>query len=318
MSTRYYGMLGWIVTLSSLAFAVPEADVSRAPFSSPSAQAAQKTYMQAVEDAWQKYQLLADKAAQDYCRALQIVYKKEVESDNLKEALLIKDEIQRFSFDLKKGLVLYFPFNKPAEEGRIIDMSGCSNHGRLKGAVWTPQGAIGGAYQFDIKRKTDRIVVADSNSLDCKIMTVSVWVQTDDNDEHWNRIIDKNWKRGFVVGLGGDWQGKQFRGKVCFEAGENASIGSDRPVSDNKWHHIIARYDGETMVLFIDGVKQQAQKKLNTGIPLNNYDVGIGNEHPGYNDTVEFLAFNGLIDELRVYNRALSDKEIAALYAQRK
>jgi len=316
----YYGVLGWMITLSSLVFgAVPEADESKTQFSSPSAQAAQKAYRQAIEDAWQKYRLLADKAAIDYCNTLQIAYKKEVEADNLKEALSIKDEIQRFSFDLKQGLVLYFPFNKSVEGGRVADMSGHGNFGKAEGAVWTPQGAVGGAYQFDINRKTDRIVVADSNSLDSKMITISVWVKTDDNDEHWNRIIDKNWKRGFCLGMGGDYEGKQFlRGKVIFEAGEGIGVTSDNTISDNKWHHIVAWYDGETIMMFIDGVRQQAQRKINTGIPQNKYNIGIGNEHPGYNDVVEFLAFNGLIDELRVYNRPLSDKEIAALYEQRK
>jgi hypothetical protein len=314
-----YGVLGCVIVLSSLAFgAVPAEDASSKKFSSPSAQAAQKAYMQALEKAWQQYRVLADKAIQDYQLALRAAYKKEVEADNLKEALSIKEEIRRFSFDLKKGLVLYFPFDKPAVGGKTPDMSGSNNHGKVEGAVWTADGAVGGAYQFDINRKKDRIVVADSNSLDSKMITISVWVKTDDNDEHWNRIIDKNWKRGFSLAMGGDSQGKQYRGKVGFEAGEGAFVLSDNPISDNKWHHVVARHDGEMMTVFIDGIKQKAQHKMNKGIPLNNYNIGIGNEHPGYNDVVEFLAFNGLIDELRVYNRPLSEKEIAALYGQRK
>jgi hypothetical protein len=313
-----YGVLGCVIVLSSLALgAVPAEDASSKDFSSPSAQAAQKTYMQALEKAWQQYQVLADKAVQDYRLALQTAYKKEVEADNLKEALSIKEEIQWFSFDHKKGLVLYFPFDKPAVGSKTPDMSDSNNNGKVKGPVWLPEGAVGGSYHFDVSRKTDRIVVADSNSLDCKQITISVWIKTNDNDDYWNRIIDKNWKLGFSLSTGGDARGKQYRGKVYFSAGENHGIESDNVVSDVKWHHVVARYDGETMTMYIDGLKQRSQHKMSTGIPLNNYNIGIGNSYPEYNAT-DVMAFNGFIDELRVYNRPLSDKEIAALYGQRK
>jgi hypothetical protein len=316
MKRCYCGLLGWIAIVSSFVFAVPQADQSNTEFSSPSAQAAQKAYKQAMEDARQQYQLQVDKVIQEYCDALQAACKKEVDADNLKEAMRIKAEIQRFSFDLKKGLVLYLPFEKTAESSKVVDASGSKNLIKVEGAVWTPDGAVGGAYQFDIKRKTDRIVVANSEALNSKAITISVWVKTDDNDEYWNRIIDKNWKRGFCLSTGGDDKGKQYRGRVNFDAGEGVFIMSEKSISDNSWHHIIAQHDGETMTLFIDGIKQKAQKKAPQGVPLNTYHIGIGNAHPGYNDVVEFLAFNGGIDELRVYNRPLSEREIAVLYEQ--
>lgn len=301
-----------VIVLQAVALAGVGEDLSNAAFVGEQAIAAREKYNAAVRAAWYKYQAEVNVAARRYCMRLEAEYKKEVAADNLLEALKVRRAIDRCTFDFNKGLVLYMSFDKQGPGGKVLDNSGTGNHGMAEGATWVNEGRWGGAYKFDIKRKTDRIVVGDSDSLDCKTITICAWVKTGDNDEFWNRIVDKDWRKGYCLCMGGDFWGKNHRGKVFFQIDEKSWVGSDKSIADNKWHHIMARYDGEFMELYIDGKLQKNRTKRQGQIPANEYPIGIGGSYPGY-DMDEFIAFNGVIGEVMIYNRALSQREIRAL-----
>jgi hypothetical protein len=209
------------------------------------------------------------------------------------------------------GLVLYLPFDARDEGGVIRDASGAGNDGRVYGATWVAEGRFGGAYRFNIVNLDDRIVIPNSDLLNPDYVTVSAWIKTSDKDGFWNRILDKHWSNGYCLDLGGDYKGKGARGKLQFETSAG-SIASDRAVGDDRWHHVAAAIDGNTVRLYLDG--QEKSKTLKTSKPLakNGWDVCIGNSLIDYG-VGDFLAYDGLIDEVRIYNRALSAAEIKAL-----
>jgi hypothetical protein len=113
--------------------------------------------------------------------------------------------------------------------------------------------------------------------------------------------------------MGGDSKGKSHRGKVFFEVNRHA-VGSDGIVADGEWHHIAATYDGAEQRLYVDGVKQQNSRKWTGKVGRNASDLGIGNSKVVHEEP-HFLAFDGVIDELKIYNRALSAKEAGELFA---
>jgi hypothetical protein len=78
-------------------------------------------------------------------------------------------------------------------------------------------------------------------------------------------------------------------------------------VSFGQWHHVAAVYDGQKMSIYVDG-KLDASKPRSGPIATNNFSVCIGENIENNN-----RFFNGLIDDVRVYNYALSENEIAAL-----
>jgi len=78
---------------------------------------------------------------------------------------------------------------------------------------------------------------------------------------------------------------------------------------DNQFHQIIGTFDGSTMKLFIDG-------KFNASISCNGLQTGTTKFRIGAHSSVGTYQANGLIDEVRIYNRALSDEEIKQLYEQ--
>jgi hypothetical protein len=208
-------------------------------------------------------------------------------------------------------LVLYLPFDAPDENGIVHDASGAGNDGRVYGAKWVAEGHFGGAYQFSITNLTDRIVIPNSDSLNLDYITVAAWVKAADKDGFWNRIMDKDWRKGFCFNLGGDYKGKGPRGKLSFESSVGY-IEAARVLDDNKWHHVAASFDGNVVRIYIDGTGRNQAVENPGPLPKNNWDLCIGNSVVDYG-TGEFIAFDGLIDEVRIYNRALSADEIKAL-----
>ena len=78
-------------------------------------------------------------------------------------------------------------------------------------------------------------------------------------------------------------------------------------VSSGQWHHVACVYDGSKMSIYVDG-KLDVSKPRSGPIATNNFPVCIG-------ENIELTGhcWNGLIDDVRVYNYALSENEIAAL-----
>ncbi len=215
------------------------------------------------------------------------------------------------------GQVLYLPFDTPPVNGVVRDESGADNHGRVEGAQWISEGRIGGAFRFTISKVDDRIVVPDSDSLSVQYVTMTAWIKASDKDGFWNRILDKDCRKGYNLCLGGDYKGKGTRGKLNFDA-NHTWVCADRPLDDGRWHHVSSTYDGKVGKLYVDGVEIKQAKAKNRGpIPRNHWDLCIGNSVVDYG-TGEFLGFDGLIDEVRIYNRALSAEEIQTLASATK
>jgi hypothetical protein len=213
------------------------------------------------------------------------------------------------------GLVLYLPFDAPPVNNVVQDASGAGNHGRVEGAQWVPEGRFGGAYRFCLTNLTDRIVIPNSDLLNPDYITVSAWIKTTDTDGFWNRILDKDHRKGYNLGLGGDSVYKGIpRGKLIFECCSYGIMDAEgKPLGDGQWHHVAATFDGQISRVFVDGNQRQQRKTEKPGtIAKNHWDLCIGNSIVDSPDG-SFLAYDGLIDEVRIYNRALSADEIKML-----
>lgn len=221
--------------------------------------------------------------------------------------------------DLKNGLVLYFGFNEPSSF-EIKDESGYGNDGKRRGAEWVSDGHIGGAYRFVQKKRTHAIIVDDSDSLDCTEVTISVWIKTDDTGTGWSRIVDKDWKYGYNLCMGGSLEGEgkhhPRHGKTVFEFSYDRYIESASMVADDEWHHLVASYGNGYAHLYVDGeFDSEITGPNRSQLSVNNQDLVIGNKDPDWDgDSPYPFAFDGLIDEVRIYNRALDPDEVKALY----
>ncbi len=219
---------------------------------------------------------------------------------------------------LHEGLVLDMTFDQDETgSGIITDNSGKGNHGVAAGVRWTADGKRGGAYEFTADG--DEIVVTNNKSLNPKQLTLAAWIKTSNPDAIWRRIFDKSYSQGFALSIAGDWQKNKWRGLVSLEMGPGNHSGLTKTmVADGQWHQVVATFDGTEQLLFVDGkpegwpVRWKKGEKLGT----TDFNLVIGCNRSNLNNEYGDLgtSFRGFIDEPMMWNRALSEKEIAFLF----
>lgn len=200
------------------------------------------------------------------------------------------------------GLVAAYNF----EEGygaTVVDASGKGNHGVTRGTIRVGKGKFGQAASFD--GIDDWITVNDSATLDLTTgMTLEAWVYPTQTMSGWRTVINKEQPNGFGAAyyLAANSDLNQPEGAVYTTAWNKLYGGP--VVNANQWTHLATTYDGSTLRLYVNGA-QVSSRPQTGGIDVTTGVLRIGgNDYWG-----EF--FKGYIDEVRVYNRALSAGEIA-------
>ena len=205
-----------------------------------------------------------------------------------------------------RGLVLWLKFNEGS--GNIAyDSSFYNNHGTICGATWT-DGKFGKALRFD--GVDDYVDCGDIDAIDgATEITVTAWVK-------WGGtvggLIDPQefHRKQNVYAFGGGWKDHKAKFWIYDSAWRNSGD-SVTDIDDGNWHFIVGVYDGEYLRLYVDGVEESNVYLGATTLNANSEPVIIGSSRR----TAEF--WNGIIDEVRIYNRALSENEIKMLYYNR-
>jgi hypothetical protein len=214
--------------------------------------------------------------------------------------------------NLRQALVLYFDFDtEPARGGTIPDRSGHGNDGRAVGVQWVRDGHRGGALKFGL---TDSyLTVANKDEVNPPHLTMAAWINTAYSDAIWRRIFDKGTGQGYDLTMGGDFQGKSSRGQVCLEPGKTWAP-SGIHVTDGQWHHVAGTFDGQDARVYVDGRPAGRPKHWVGELPHTPYDLTIGANRSNPAKEEVNQSFNGLMDDVMMFNRALSADEIQALF----
>ncbi|MHC4431662.1 MAG: LamG-like jellyroll fold domain-containing protein [Planctomycetota bacterium] len=205
--------------------------------------------------------------------------------------------------DVDPALVGWWTFDE-GSGGVAHDASGNGNDGTLNGPVeWTPDGKIGGALSFN--GPYNFVQVQSSASLNMTdAITIAVWMYPSWTGN--NRILQKS-------SGGGD---NQYR--LIKEWGDHTKfhlpgVGELYPQETlppgGEWTHLAATYDGSSMKLYFDGVVV-AEMAASGEMSTSDGTLCIGNKHETAPAGDEF---NGILDDVRIYNRALSQSEIKKL-----
>ncbi|MBZ4644878.1 MAG: hypothetical protein JG777_367 [Clostridia bacterium] len=219
----------------------------------------------------------------------------------------VTDEIPFSPPSLKP--TLWYKFDETSGT-TVTDYSGNGYNGTLMGgATFTSSGKDGGA--VDLNGTDGYVDLPDGITNNFDKITVSAWVKIDTNKQ-WARIFD------FGTGFNASYMfltpyagGSTFRFAITTGgAGGEQIVQRTSVLGTGSWKHMVVVLDGATASIYENGVKVATSSTVTTfpwqlGELTNNY---IGKSQ--YNDPY----LDGQVDDFRIYNRALSDAEVQALY----
>lgn len=214
-----------------------------------------------------------------------------------------------------RGLVAYWAMDEGSGQ-YVLDGSGKGNHGRLgdndseagdpADPKWTT-GRIGNALLFD--GVDDYVDCGSDDSLDITgAVTLEAWIylnKTPVSAGHKFRIISKrDATHGYEMYMRDDDNTVRahFKGLT-----DDFISGTGTPLETNKWYHVVVIWDGLLMRSYINGVLDLIDDS--SGTIAFGPDIKLSISHKSRN-------FAGIIDEVRIYNRALSAEEVRYHYNQ--
>ena len=176
-----------------------------------------------------------------------------------------------------------------------------SNTGAISGATWTTGGKNGGALSFD--GTNDLVSVADSASLDLTTgMTIEAWVKPAKLGSLWRTVVVKEQPNQLSYALYAHTTQTGPSGHAFVGGGDRSAMVPSR-VPVNVWTHLAVTYDGSTITTFVNGAFA-ASKAVSGPIAVSNRPLQLGGNY------VWSEWFSGLLDDVRIYKRALSGNEV--------
>lgn len=260
----------------------------------------------------------------------------ELYSDQTVEAVFEHDPSHG---ELVENLVSYWEFNEGS--GQVVHDVHSNNDAEFNGnPEWQSNGVVNNTLEFD--GENDFLEVQDHdgehNLFDIEDeYTKSVWIKLDntDADSYYRAFHNQSSASSIGSRNGGTNISIREGGNISASAGkgvsgsENRSVTTEEEVNTGEWIHIVAVLEDELIEVYING-ELSMQNNLPSGDikfsevqTYNHTNVWIGanprNQSSGipqptpYDDTRNF---KGKIDELGIWNRALSEQEVNVLYNQ--
>lgn len=203
-------------------------------------------------------------------------------------------------------LVAFYPFS-----GNADDESGYGNHGTVYNALLTSDrfGMTDRAYYFN---GIDAYVeVQNSTSLILsESLSISSWIQLENTSSEFKLILRKGRLNAGSSDSSYAFYVRSYDELAFYFSGSTGvheTTGVD--LNDTDWYHVAVTFDSvaQEVKIFLDGIVVYSQPE--TGFPSEfDYPIGIGQT----NDPGQF--FEGNLDQLRIYSRALSEQEIQEIF----
>ena len=217
--------------------------------------------------------------------------------------------------EFPQGLMLHFSFEEATSGGNVSDRTGRGNNGRCTNATWTTTGRRGGGCAFGETNSFLQIV--HNESLNLTQATFAVWFKTTNTDPVARTLLDKQPANGFALGLAGKTPDGKDQGRVCVTIAGHTCVG-DSNVTDGVWHHAAATYNGEILKLYVDGLPQKQTAEWRGRIPTNGCDIIVGMNKSCPAPEEKGHSFWGLLDEVMIFNHAITEAEVGAVIAYAK
>ena len=181
----------------------------------------------------------------------------------------------------------------------LTDASGNGNNGTITNATWSTSGKFGKALQFN---GTNALVtIPDAASLHLTTgMTLEAWVNPSTVNAKWRDVIYKG-NDNFYLEATSTTSSRPDAGMIA--GGTYADAFGTAALKANTWSYLTETYDGSTLRLYVNGT--QVASTTHTGsIATSTNPLQIGG------DSIYGQFFAGMIDEVRLYNTALTAAQI--------
>jgi prepilin-type N-terminal cleavage/methylation domain-containing protein len=212
------------------------------------------------------------------------------------------------------GLVGYWPFEEGSGSS-TADQSGNGNGGSWNGASLGNNnthyvGGKVGSYAGNFDGSTDYVSVPYSASIAITgPISISAWFKVSSVSATQQALLSR-WGTSNSYAL--IWNSSGVSQNLRFWT-TIGNVATATTAGDGNWHQTVATYNGSVLNLYLDGSIIASQADSGS-INDNGYNLRIGYDGTGFGSAY----FPGLMDDVRIYNRALSASEIAALYNAQK
>lgn len=210
------------------------------------------------------------------------------------------------------SLVGYWNFDETGGSS-LSDASGTGNNGMLYGgvtrsSVLPPTSCFANTSSLNFNGSNSSYVdIPDDQSMDpSSQITIAFWMNARSlSSSDYTHLVFK--RQGSITSYG-VWVNPA--GNIYMETNDNTvhGLSGTSVLGVNTWHYIVATYDGTTQKLFVDGTMEDSAHLPGITLGYQNEPLELG--RGAWN-----LPFDGYLDDLRIYNRGLTDQEIADLAA---
>jgi hypothetical protein len=203
-----------------------------------------------------------------------------------------------------------------ALDGNLAGATTCPQSGDSACPTWTNEGKYGKALDFDITGTTDDYVDAgnDTSLQLTNTGTVAFWVNYTNSTGNPVFVCKSDWHNdlnGYCVaassGVG------QIKGEVADGSGHAPIYSTNTNYNDGQWHHIVFTWDGSWLNLYIDGKLGAPPDIQDTNAVSTTYNLTFGKDPAS---TTSGYYLNGKLDDVYIYNFALTADQVKLLYNQ--
>ncbi|NRA38791.1 MAG: LamG domain-containing protein, partial [Planctomycetes bacterium] len=208
--------------------------------------------------------------------------------------------------DIESQLLAYWNMNE-GQSNFALDASGSGFDAQLMSSPqWV---ASDRAYALSFDGSASYVNAGDHSELRLTSdMSVSVWVRISDADYNSNmRIISKKYNWDDVAGY--ELEYNPYLNQLTFNGGAADNAYATNVDLDTQWHLLSLTVSESTVQFYVDGLAINADDNTVAALQAGTAPLHFARNSSG------FAAFVGELDELRLYSRALSPEDIAALYA---
>jgi hypothetical protein len=175
----------------------------------------------------------------------------------------------------------------------------------IGGVKWEPKGKFGSAVSFD--GATGHIEIPDPNNrLTPKNITLMSWVKMEDISGLRSILEQYDWAGAFGTHAFRTSDGQLQLWVIWGAAGDNILGGK---IKASEWTHVAGTYDGENIRVYVNGKMEAEKKGAKKDLAVSSKTLSIGVR----GDSKDTQWLKGLVDEVAIFDTALSEKEITAI-----